>query len=307
MNKQPRALRRALDGVLLLDKPKGLTSNAALQRAKRLFNAAKAGHTGTLDPIATGLLPVCFGEATKFSTDLLESDKTYSATITLGVVTDTADAEGQVLERRSVDTTRELIEEALSRFRGSIEQVPPMHSALKHQGKPLYAYAREGTVIERRAREIVIHRLELVKFEEDRVLIEVDCSKGTYIRTLAEEIGAALGCGGHLSSLRRTRVGALDIADARSLEFLEEIDPAARDALLRPFDTLVGTLPAVNLDEENTRRFGQGQAVAEPGLETPGAVRVYAGTRFLGIGIVTGDGSLAPKRLVANGSPDIAV
>jgi tRNA pseudouridine55 synthase len=291
--------RRAVDGVLLLDKGNGLTSNAALQRAKRLFNAAKAGHTGTLDPMATGLLPVCFGEATKFSADLLESDKTYDAVIALGVTTDTADAEGQILKRSPVTVSRSEVESAMARFRGAIEQVPPMHSALKHRGRPLYSYAREGASIERAPRAVIIHRLDLVQFAGDRLAIEVECSKGTYIRTLAEEIGAALGCGAHLAGLRRTRVGALAIADAVNLETLERLEPAARDALLRPLDSLVVALPAVRLDADSARRFNHGQSVAEPGFGAPGAVRVYADTRFLGVGTVTADGVLAPARLVA--------
>jgi tRNA pseudouridine55 synthase len=291
--------RRAVDGVLLLDKGNGLTSNAALQRAKRLFNAAKAGHTGTLDPMATGLLPLCFGEATKFSSDLLESDKTYEAIVALGVTTDTADAEGRVLQRSPVTVIRGDVESALTRFRGAIEQVPPMHSALKHQGRPLYSYAREGTSIERAARAVVIHRLDLVQFVDDRLAIEVECSKGTYIRTLAEEIGAALGCGAHLAGLRRTRVGALGIVDAVDLETLERLDPAARDARLRPLDSLVAALPDVSLDADSARRFGQGQSIAGPGFGAPGAVRVYADARFLGVGKVAEDGALLPARLVA--------
>jgi tRNA pseudouridine55 synthase len=291
--------RRAVDGVLLLDKGNGLTSNAALQRAKRLFSAAKGGHTGTLDPMATGLLPVCFGEATKFSSDLLESDKTYEAIVALGVTTDTADAEGRILQRSPVASSMSDVESALARFRGAIEQVPPMHSALKHQGRPLYSYAREGTSIERAPRSVVIHRLVLVQFADERLTIEVECSKGTYIRTLAEEIGAALGCGAHLAGLRRTRVGALDIADAVNLETLEQLEPVARDALLRPLDSLVAALPAVSLEAGGARRFGQGQSIAGPGFGAPGAVRVYADNRFLGVAKVAADGVLVPARLVA--------
>jgi tRNA pseudouridine55 synthase len=245
------------------------------------------------------LLPVCFGEATKFSADLLESDKTYAAVIALGVVTDTADAEGEVLQRSPVAVGRAAVEAALARFRGPIEQVPPMHSALKHRGRPLYAYAREGTAIERAPRAVVIHRLELVQFHAETLEIEVDCSKGTYIRTLAEDIGSELGCGAHLAALRRTRVGALDLADAINLETLEQLEPAARDALLRPLDMLVSTMPKVNLEADGSRRFGQGQAIAMPGTGVPGAVRVYAGARFLGVAMVTADGNLVPKRLVA--------
>jgi tRNA pseudouridine55 synthase len=294
--------RRALDGVLLLDKNTGLTSNAALQRAKRMFNAAKAGHTGTLDPLASGLLPVCFGEATKFSANLLDSDKTYAAEIVLGIVTDTADAEGQVLQRNPVHVTRRDIDTVLARFRGGIGQVPPMHSALKYKGRPLYAYAREGTSIERTPRAVVIHRLELMSVEANCAGVEADCSKGTYIRTLAEDIGTALGCGAHLGQLRRTRAGTLDIADAVTLDDLERLETAARDALLLPVDSLVCTLPAVSLKAECIRHFGQGQCIAGQGQGVVGAVRVYAGSRFLGVGKVTADGVLVPTRLVAQAS-----
>jgi tRNA pseudouridine55 synthase len=296
MATQKKIIRRAIDGVLLLDKAQGFTSNAALQRVKRLFNAAKAGHTGTLDPMATGLLPVCLGEATKFSSDLLEADKSYAAVIALGVTTDTADAEGEVLQRLPVNVTPAEVDAALARFRGSIEQVPPMHSALKHQGRPLYAYAREGTEIERAPRSVVIHRLDLVHYDAGRIAIDVDCSKGTYIRTLAEDIGAALGCGAHLAGLRRTRVGALDLAQAVTLEALEQLEPAARDAMLRPADSLVSELPALDLEPDAARRFGNGQPVAIAAPVT-GEARVYAAECFLGVGTAA-DGLLAPKRLI---------
>jgi tRNA pseudouridine55 synthase len=291
--------RRAIDGVLLLDKDDTLTSNAALQRAKRLYNAAKAGHTGTLDPLASGLLPVCFGEATKFSSDLLDADKTYDAVIMLGVVTDTQDAEGQVLARSEVRTGRAEAEAALARLRGAIEQVPPMHSALKHQGRPLYAYARAGIEIERAPRRVTIYRLDLTEFEGARLRVLVECSKGTYIRTLAQDLGEILGCGAHLAGLRRTRVGSLDIAHALTLEALEGLSQAARDDLLGPVDSLVATLPAAQLDAEGARRFGQGQAVSLQPAAQAGGVRVYAGSRFLGVGTVDAGGTLAPRRLLA--------
>jgi tRNA pseudouridine55 synthase len=299
VQQQRKTPRRAIDGVLLLDKDGALTSNAALQRAKRLYNAAKAGHTGTLDPLATGLLPICFGEATKFSSDLLDADKTYDAVIVLGVVTDTQDAEGQVLARSEVRVDRTEVEAALARLSGAIEQVPPMHSALKHQGRPLYAYARAGVEIERAARRVKIHRLELTEFEGARLRVMVECSKGTYIRTLAHDLGGILGCGAHLAGLRRTRVGSLDLADAVTLEALEGLPQAARDDLLRPVDSLVARLPAAQLDEEGARRFGQGQAVSLPPAAQAGGVRVYAGSRFLGVGTVDAYGTLAPRRLVA--------
>jgi tRNA pseudouridine55 synthase len=294
----PKASRRILDGLLLLDKPPGLSSNTALQRAKRLYNATKAGHTGTLDPLATGLLPVCFGEATKFSSDLLDAAKSYRATVALGVVTDTADAEGEVLERHAVDVQRADVEAVLEKFRGVIEQVPPMHSALKHEGRPLYKYAREGTTIERAPREVTIYRLQLLGYAESMIDLDVDCSKGTYIRTLAADIGAALGCGAHLASLRRTRVGALDLAHAVSLEALEVLDLESRDGLLLPPETLVGALPAVELDGATALRLTQGQSVSAPESGAVGPVRVYAACRFLGVATRTEEGSLIPKRLL---------
>jgi len=299
------AMRR-LDGVLLLDKDAGPSSNAALQRARRLFDAAKAGHTGTLDPMATGLLPVCFGEATKFSSDLLNADKTYRATLALGAITTTGDAEGSVLARRPVQVLRGQLEAALARFRGRIEQVPPMHSALKHAGRPLYAYAREGIEIERTARAAVIARLELVAFADDLAEIEVECSKGTYVRTLAADIGEALGCGAHLARLRRLRVGPLDVGDAVTLAALENMDRAARDALLKPLDFLLGGLPAVVLSGDEARRFVQGRAVAVPGCAARGAVRACVDGRFIGVGRVDAVGLLAPDRLLATASSPVA-
>jgi tRNA pseudouridine55 synthase len=218
---RPRVPRRVLDGVLLLDKGIGLSSNDALMRAKRLFLAKKAGHTGTLDPLASGLLPLCFGEATKFSQDLLDADKTYEATMRLGIQTSTGDAEGEVLQTRPVEVSVPDVEAALERFRGPISQVPPMHSALKRDGKPLYEYARAGQVVERVAREVTIHALDLLGAALPDVTFRVTCSKGTYVRTLAEDIGAALGCGAHLIALRRTGVGALTLDRAVTLEALE--------------------------------------------------------------------------------------
>jgi tRNA pseudouridine55 synthase len=298
-----KSTRRALDGVLLLDKDAGPSSNTALQRAKRLFNAAKAGHTGTLDPMATGLLPICFGEATKFSSDLLNADKVYDAVIALGTVTTTGDAEGTVVRRAAVQVSRKQVEAALARFRGSIEQVPPMHSALKHQGRPLYAYAREGTEIVRAPRAVTIVRLDLVEFGGDLVHVEVACSKGTYIRTLAADVGDALSCGGHLARLRRLRVGPLDLSAATTLEALEQLDPVSRDALLQPVDSLVQTLPAVVLEAESARRFASGQVLRVPGCGATGEVRVYAAGRFVGVGTVEPEGTLAPRRLISTQVP----
>ena len=214
--------------MLLLDKPGGMTSNAALQKARRLLNAAKAGHTGTLDPMATGLLPLTFGEATKFSADLLNADKSYRATIKLGVTTTTGDADGTVVATREVDVSDEELQMTLSRFVGTIEQVPPMHSALKHDGQPLYKLARAGNEVERAPRQISVHRLTLVERREDELVVDVDCSKGTYVRVLAEDIGRALGCGAHLSALRRTRAGRLSVDDAVTLATLEALAPELR-------------------------------------------------------------------------------
>ncbi|MBI4990427.1 MAG: tRNA pseudouridine(55) synthase TruB [Rhodocyclales bacterium] len=301
MNRPSKPPRRRVDGVLLLDKPAGMTSNAALQKVRRLFNAAKAGHTGTLDPMATGLLPVCFGEATKFAGELLAADKRYAATVLLGVRTDTADAEGRVLETRPVAATREQVEAVLARFRGDIQQVPPMHSALKRDGRPLYEYARQGIELERAPRAVTIHSLDLVGFEGDRIKFDVDCSKGTYVRTLAQDIGEALGCGGHLVALRRTRIGSLRLEAAVTIEALEAMPPEARNALLQPADTLLATLPRLDLDVDATQRFVRGQAVraGQQGL-IAGQLRVYAADgRFLGLGRAAADGLVAPARLVA--------
>jgi tRNA pseudouridine55 synthase len=301
MNGQYRAQRRKIDGVLLLDKPTGLTSNTALQRAKRVFQAAKAGHTGTLDPMATGLLPLCLGEATKFAGMLLSADKRYTATICLGERTDTGDAEGQVLERRPVVVTHEAVDAALAGFRGEILQIPPMHSALKRDGRPLYELARKGIEIERAARPVTIHALELRARAGDSLDVVVDCSKGTYIRTLAQDIGEALGCGAHLAALRRTRIGPLCIEDAVALETLETMSPEMRDALLRPVDALLDTLPGVDLESPAAERFGHGQAI-ECGAVPPDAlVRVYTRGRFLGLGRGLSDGRIAPERLIAGG------
>ena len=313
---RPRVPRRALDGVLLLDKGLGLSSNDALVRAKRLFLAQKAGHTGTLDPLASGLLPLCFGEATKFSQDLLEADKTYEATMRLGERTTTGDAEGEVLETRPVAAGLPDVEATLARFRGPISQVPPMHSALKRDGKPLYEYARAGQVVERAARDVTIHRLELLGAALPDVTFRVICSKGTYVRTLAEDIGEALGCGAHLVALRRTGVGALTLEHAVTLEALEAMDSGARDACLRPVDALLSTFPAMRLGAVEAKRFLQGQRLRladlppvhverqanEPAAEderTDTRVRVYRDEDGALLGVARAEsGVLAPERLV---------
>ncbi|KVC58787.1 tRNA pseudouridine(55) synthase TruB [Burkholderia stagnalis] len=301
-SQRPRVPRRALDGVLLLDKPVGLSSNDALIRAKRLYLAKKAGHTGTLDPLASGLLPLCFGEATKFSQDLLEADKTYEATMRLGVRTATGDAEGEVLDTRPVECDRAAVDAALARFTGEIVQVPPMYSALKRDGKPLYEYARAGQTVEREGRAVTIHVLELLACDLPDVTFRVTCSKGTYVRTLAEDIGEALGCGAHLTMLRRTGVGALTLDHAVTLDALSDADAAARDAWLQPVDALLSTFPLVRLDDECAKRFLHGQRLRLSELGTIDAnegerVRVYDATRLLGVARAA-NGVLAPERLV---------
>ncbi|MDP2134951.1 MAG: tRNA pseudouridine(55) synthase TruB [Sulfuritalea sp.] len=303
MNAPRKPARRKLDGVLLLDKALGISSNHALQAARRLFNAEKAGHTGTLDPLATGLLPLCFGEATKFSGELLDADKRYVATVQLGVTTDTADAEGQVLERRPVDVSRNDLESALAAFVGEIEQVPPMYSALKRDGKPLYEYARAGIELQRAARRVRIYELRLLEADDDlagnRFRFEVRCSKGTYVRTLAADIGARLGCGAHLAALRRTGIGALDVATAHSLATLEALAPEARDVLLQPPDSLLSSLDMACLDAADASRLRHGQAVRWSAGE--GArLRVYDHERrFIGVCRQLADGWLHAQRLVA--------
>jgi len=287
-----------VDGVLLLDKPAGVTSNAALQIARRLFSAAKAGHTGTLDPMATGLLPLCFGEATKFSADLLEADKTYEADVLFGITTDTGDAEGEVLECVAPVFDLGGLEEVLARFRGRITQIPPMYSALKRDGQPLYRLARQGLEVEREPRDVTISSLVLLAFSGDRCRLQVRCSKGTYIRTLAEDIGRSLGCGAHLTALRRTRVGDLSIEQAVALDGLGDLAEAERGRWLLPPDTLLQSLHAVVLDETREQRFCHGNPVpVESTFE--GKCRVYKGDRLLGVGVVDVSGLLQPVRLVA--------
>ncbi|TCP14603.1 tRNA pseudouridine synthase B [Crenobacter luteus] len=299
---KPRRERRAVSGVLLLDKPLGVSSNGALQKARWLYTAAKAGHTGVLDPLATGLLPVCFGEATKFSSYLLDADKAYRATVKFGVVTTTGDAEGEVVKERPVDIRPEGLAEACARFSGPIRQVPPMYSALKFEGRALYEYARAGVEIERKARDVVIHSIDMVEFAGDVAVIDVVCSKGTYIRTLAEDIGERLGCGAHLIGLRRTATAGFSLAAAHTLEAIEALEPAGRDALLLPMDVLVGHLPEVAIDETAAARFVHGQAVRDPQNHAiMSRFRVYreATREFMGLAERKPDGFLHPLRLVA--------
>ena len=291
---------RVVDGVLLLDKPYAMTSNAALQTARRLLNAQKAGHTGTLDPLASGLLALTFGEATKFSADLLHADKTYIAGIKLGQKTTTGDLEGDFLQTRPVRVNRADIEKALNAFRGDILQVPPMFSALKRDGKTLYDLAREGVSIERQARSVRIEKLEILEFADELLTVEVTCSKGTYIRVLAEDIGEALGSGAHLASLRRTKVGVLSLEDAVTLQALETMSVDERLATLKPLDALMQTLPAVHLSENDRVRFCHGQRLAL-GLPSCPRVRVYGpDEQMVGTARVNERGVLEPERLIAN-------
>jgi tRNA pseudouridine55 synthase len=295
-SKPGKRVWQRVDGVLLLDKASGMTSNFALQSARRLFSAAKAGHTGTLDPLATGLLPLCFGEATKFSTDLLNADKVYEAEIVFGVTTSTGDSEGEILQRRAVAFDEAELNAALQRFRGRIQQVPPMHSALKRDGQPLYKLARQGIEVERAAREVTISELLLLAHAVDRCRLRVACSKGTYIRTLAEDIGEALACGAHLCALRRIAIGPLRIADALTLDQLNALSEAARASCLLPPDSLLLSLPKVCLDDAAALRFSHGNPVDV--AATPGKCRVYGDNRLLGVGEVDEDGRVKPCRLV---------
>jgi len=300
----PKKPRDLVDGVLLIDKPVGLSSNDALIKAKRVLNAKKAGHTGTLDPFATGLLPLCFGEATKFSQDLLEADKTYIAVVHLGVSTTTGDTEGESIADKPVDAvTLDGIEAALARFRGPILQVPPMYSALKRDGKAYYEYAREGIVLEREARAVTIHSLEFVSYEAPMLTIRVCCSKGTYVRVLGEDIGALLGCGAHLNALRRVQVGNLTVEGMVTLEQLQAHENPL--SLLAPVDALLSTFPHLELTAELAKRFLNGQRLAlgkEPEVTVPheqGRVRVYHDGKLLGTALLGEYAILAPERLVA--------
>lgn len=298
----PKKVRDLVDGVLLLDKPVGLSSNDALIKAKRILNAKKAGHTGTLDPFATGLLPLCFGEATKFSQDLLEADKTYETTVHLGITTNTGDTEGETIATADVNVTPEQIEAVLAQFRGPIMQVPPMYSALKRDGKAYYEYAREGIVLEREARPVTILDLKFLEYSAPFLKLSVTCSKGTYIRVLGEDIGNALGCGAHLHALRRTQVGALTADGMVTLEQMQA-NPAPL-SMLAPVDALLASFPAVQLTEELAKRFLNGQrlALGKEDVAVPaeqGRVRVYLADKLLGTAILQEFSILAPERLIA--------
>ena len=302
--RRPRG--RAVNGILVLDKPVGMGSNEALQRVKRLYRARKAGHTGSLDRLASGLLPICFGEATKLSAYLLNADKHYVATFRLGVTTSTGDAEGEVVSRRTVpEFSASEIERAVSRFRGEIEQTPPMHSALKHKGKRLYQLAHEGIVVERQPRPVTIRRFDVLHVEGERMEVEVLCSKGTYIRTLAEDVGAVLGCGASVASLRRVGAGpftAGDMMELATIESLASEGPGGLDASLRPMEAAVSQWPSVQLPEGVAFYLRKGQPVLVPHAPTEGWVRIHSERAgFIGVGEVLDDGRIAPRRLFAHG------
>jgi tRNA pseudouridine55 synthase len=291
-------MRRAVHGVLLLDKPVGLSSNHALQRAKRLFNAEKAGHTGTLDPLASGLLPICFGAATKFSQASLDADKRYTATLGLGRTTTTGDLEGETVDERAVAVEPSQLDAARLRFTGVQDQRPPMHSALKHEGRALYEYARAGIEVERATRRITVHAIDVLSFDGATLVLDVRCSKGTYIRTLAEAIGAALGCGAHLAALRRSGSGALDLAQAHTLDQLEALPAEQRDALLLPPDVLLADWPEWRLPAAEAARFLTGLRRRVDAPDAP-RVRVYGPDhRVLGAAHITA-GELIPDRLLS--------
>ncbi len=301
---------RPIDGILVLDKPAGLSSNQALQTAKRLYFAAKAGHTGSLDPLATGVLPLCFGEATKFSQYLLDADKAYDSTFVLGVATDTGDAEGDIVEQGDASgVTRESLEAALEAFRGDIEQVPSMYSAIKQDGKPLYKLAREGKEVERKARQITVSRLEIRDFrpgERAEVDVSIECSKGTYVRSIAEDLGRALGTGAHVGALRRTAAGPFRLEHSVTLATLEALKAndklAEMDRLLLPADAALSDMPLVKLSESGGFYLRQGQPVLVPNAPCDGMVRVVLDSgEFLGIGEILDDGRVAPRRLIVTG------
>tara|TARA_A100000164_G_scaffold81987_1_gene69646 strand:+ start:418 stop:1356 length:939 start_codon:yes stop_codon:yes gene_type:complete len=299
-----RGKGRSVNGIILLDKAKGESSNYALQRIKRLFRAKKAGHTGSLDPLATGVLPLCLGEATKISQFLLDSDKRYIAKVKLGERTDSGDSEGVIIEvQRRIDVDYETLVQTLTKFEGEIKQLPPMYSALKHQGVPLYKLARKGLSIERKLRSITIHKIVLKSFDNNIADIDVTCSKGTYIRTLADDLGQELGCGAHVIELRRLQAGTFSIDQCRNSNELEKIEESCGlsglDKVIVPMDRAVEELPEVVLADERARDLRNGQAVSFRELPKSGLVRLYEKGNFIGIGIANADGEVAPKRLVA--------
>ncbi|AZG37182.1 MULTISPECIES: tRNA pseudouridine(55) synthase TruB [Shewanella] len=308
MARRPKG--RFIDGIVLLDKDTGMSSNFALQRVKRLFNANKAGHTGALDPLATGMLPICLGEATKFSQHLLEADKRYLVTAKLGERTDTSDSDGEVVQTRPINITQELLDEKLAFFRGTTQQIPSMYSALKYQGQPLYKYAREGIEIPRESRPITVFELNFIKLESDELTLDIHCSKGTYIRTIIDDLGEMLGCGAHVIMLRRTQVAEYPYEKMVTLAQLEALleqahrqDVAPKtlmDPLLLPMDTAVANFAEINLPQAMLYYVMQGQAIQAAGLKPNELVRITIGDerRFVGIGTMNDDGLLAPKRLI---------
>lgn len=304
MNAPQRPPRLKVDGVILLDKPVGISSNAALQRVRRLFNAAKGGHTGTLDPLASGLLPVCLGEATKFSQVLIDADKAYEAEVRLGVRTSTGDAEGKVLETRPVNASLGDLLAACARLVGEVEQVPPMYSAVKVAGRPLYDYARAGMTIERCPRRVRIKGIDVLGLEANSARIALSCSKGTYVRVLAEDIGTLLGCGAHVASLRRTRIGRFFVEESVGLGQIAE-NPLTAVRYLRPIDYLIADWPIVSLDEQAAGRFAHGQTIRLPLALADGPVRVYGSdARFLGAANHHG-GYLYPRRLLGESASKV--
>lgn len=307
---RPRRRGRDINGVLLLDKHQGLSSNDVLQKVKRIYNANKAGHTGALNPLATGMLPICLGESTKFSQFLLDADKRYRVIARLGQRTNTSDADGEVVQERPVEFTQEQLDAALEQFRGDSQQIPSMYSALKHQGKPLYEYARQGIDVPREARDITVYELQFIRWEGDELELEIHCSKGTYIRTIIDDLGEVLGCGAHVTYLRRVQVSNYPSERMVSLEQLQQMVAAAEEAgveprtvldpLLLPMDTAASHLPEINLTDVVAAYVLQGQPVQVQGLPAEGMVRINVGEkrRFIGVGEVDDQGRLAPRRLV---------
>lgn len=300
---------RPVDGIVVVDKPRGLSSNDAVQKAKRLFGARKVGHTGSLDPLATGVLPLCFGEATKFSQYLLASDKRYRARIKLGIATDSGDADGKTISERPVGSIgREDVERVLACFRGEIMQAPPMFSAVKHKGQPLYKLARQGIEVEREARAVTVYSNELLDFEDDEFEVETYCSKGTYVRAIAEEMGEMLGCGAHVTALRRSQAGPYDESDLVTFEELEQArEKGSLDPYLQPVWSAVREWPEVLLNKDMAYYLCHGQPVIVPHSPTSGWVRLLETTeakcRFLGVGEVLDDGRIAPRRLLTGAAP----
>ena len=307
---RPRRRGRDINGVLLLDKHQGLSSNDVLQKVKRIYNANKAGHTGALDPLATGMLPICLGESTKFSQFLLDADKRYRVIARLGQRTNTSDADGEVVQERPVEFSQEQLDAALEQFRGDSLQVPSMYSALKYQGKPLYEYARQGIEVPREARDITVYELQFIRWENDELELEIHCSKGTYIRTIIDDLGEVLGCGAHVIYLRRVQVSNYPSERMVTLEQLQQMVAAAEEAgiepktvldpLLLPMDTAASHLPEINLTDVVAAYVLQGQPVQVQGLPAEGMVRINVGEkrRFIGVGEVDDQGRLAPRRLV---------